>query len=159
MIAKLFRLVGQIVGIHADAVAAYKTRHEFQEVPFRPCRLQHGFCVNAHFVENNGQLVHKRNINISLAVLYDLGRLRHLNGIGPVYANLNYQLIDFRNGLQCLLVHAGYNFGDRLQSMYLVARIDPFGRIADLEIHAAFKTRLPLQNRHTDILRHTGVHG
>ena len=158
MIPELLRLISQIIGVNADTVAAHKSRHKRQEVPLGARRFQHGLRVNPHLVKYDGKFIHKRDIDISLAVLDDFCRLRHFDGFRAVNPRLHHQFVDFRHGVERLLVHAGHDFRDRLQSMYFVARIDPLGGVPDLEIHAACQTGLFLQNRHTDIFRHAGVH-
>ena len=45
VIPELLRLVGQIIRVYADTVAAHKSRHKGQEIPFRARRFQHGFGV------------------------------------------------------------------------------------------------------------------
>ena len=139
MIAKLLRLIGQVVRVNTDAVAAYQSRLELQEVPLGSCRLQHGFCIDTHLVKNDGQFVHKCNVDVSLAVLDDLGSFCHLDGVCTVNACFHHKLINLCNSIQSLLIHTGYDLGDGLQSVYLVTGVDPFRRVADLKVHTALK--------------------
>ena len=57
MIAYRLCLVGKIVRIDADAVAADQARPEGQKIPLGAGRLEHGFGVDAHSVEDNRQFV------------------------------------------------------------------------------------------------------
>ena len=138
MIAQFLRLISQIIRVYTDTVTAHKTGHEFQEVPLRSCGIQHRLSVDIHLVKDHGQFVHKCNVDIPLAVFNYLRGFRHLDGFRAVYARLHHQFIYSGYGIQRLLVHAGYDLRDSLQSVNLVPGIDPFRRITDLEILPAF---------------------
>ena len=159
VIAHHFRAVGQVIGIHADTVSAHQTGEEFQEIPLGSRSLQHGFGVDAHFIENNGKFVHESDIDIPLAVLDDLGGLRNLNGLRTVYARFHHQLVNLCDGVQGFLIHTGNDFHDGFQTVHLVAGVDALRRIPHLEVHAAFQAGLFFHNRHADLLRHSGIHG
>ena len=75
VVAHLLGLVGQVVGIDADAVAADQAGPERQEVPLGAGRLQDLQRVEAHAVEDQGQFVDQRDVHVTLGVLDDLGRL------------------------------------------------------------------------------------
>ncbi len=77
VIADRLRLVRQIIGIDADAVPAHKPGPEGQEIPFGPGRLQHGFGVDAHPVEDDCELVDECDVEIALRVLDHLGGFSH----------------------------------------------------------------------------------
>lgn len=64
--------MSQVVRIDSDAVSADQTRFEFQKVPFGTGRFEHIGRVYVHPVEDDSQLVHKRNVQITLGVLDDL---------------------------------------------------------------------------------------
>ena len=159
MIAELLRAIGQIIRINADAVSAHKSRTEIQEIPLRSRSFQNRLGINSHLMENNGQLIHKRNVDITLAVLNHLGCLRHLNGLSPVYSGIHNQLIHLCNGIQCLFVHTGYNLPDGIQAVHLVARIDSLRRITDLPVNAALKSRFLLNDRHAGLLCNSRIYG
>ncbi len=159
MIAKLLRLVGEVVRVYADTMSADKPRLEIQEIPLCSCCRKHRFRVNSHFVENNGKLVHKRDIDVSLAVLNDLCSLGNLDRLRAVNACLHDKLVHACDNVKRFLVHAGNDLGNGFQTMYLIAGIDTLRRVADLKINAAFQTGLLFENRHTNILCHAGIHG
>ena len=159
VIAHHFRAIGQVIGIHADAVAAHQAGEEFQEVPLGSRSLQHGFGIDAHLIENDGKLVHEGDVDIPLAVLDDLRGLRHLDGFRPVYARFHHQLVDLRDGVQGLLIHTGNDLYDGFQAVHLVAGVNALRRIAHLEVHAAFQAGLLLHDGDADLLRHAGVYG
>ena len=139
MVSKLFRFIGQIVRIHADAVSSHQPRKKFQEIPFSSRRFQYGLCINPHFIKDNGQLVHKGNIDVPLAVFNDFGRFCHFDGRSSVDACFHHQFINAGCFFQCFLVHAGYNFGNGFQAVHLIAGIDTFRRISDFKVSAAYK--------------------
>ena len=137
MIPQLLCLIRKIIRVNSDAVASYKAREKVQEIPFGASRLKNRLRINPKLVENNGEFIHKRNINISLAVFNYLGRLRHFNGISPVYSGFHYKLIYLCYSIQRLFVHPGNNLHNRFQAVNLVAGVNTFRRIAYFEIHTA----------------------
>ncbi|MOA13995.1 hypothetical protein D3C78_1340700 [compost metagenome] len=139
MIAAILCLVGQIVGIDADAMTAYQARLEVQKVPLRPSSTQHCVRIDIHFVKEHRQLVHKSNINITLRILDYLGCLRHLQAIRAVNTRFDNQLIQAGYKLQRFSIIAGHDFYDIFQTMNFISRINPFRRIAHLEILSAGK--------------------
>src|SRR5690606_41786962 len=66
MIAVLLRLLCQIIRVHADTMTTYQSRLKRQKVPFRTGSFQDGMSVDAKYIENFGQFVHKSNIDITL---------------------------------------------------------------------------------------------
>ena len=78
MIAELFRFIGEIIGVNADAMSANKTRSEAESVPFCIHSVNDLVCVNVHAVKYHCKLIHKGNVDITLAVFDDLYRLSGL---------------------------------------------------------------------------------
>ena len=105
MVAKLLRLVCQIVRVYSDTVSAHKTRHKFEEIPLRSRGFQHCLGVNVHLMENHGKLIHERNVDVSLAVLDNLCRLSDFDGLRPVYAGFHNEFVHFSNNVKRLLIH------------------------------------------------------
>src|SRR5690625_1949656 len=60
--AALLGLVGQVVRVHADAVAADQAGLKGQEIPFGGGGVEYGGRVQAQVVEQHGQLVDKGEI-------------------------------------------------------------------------------------------------
>jgi hypothetical protein len=73
MVAEHLRLVGEVVGVDADAVAADQAGPERQEVPFGSGRLEYLEGVDADTVEDDRELVNQRDVQVALGVLDDLG--------------------------------------------------------------------------------------
>ena len=68
MEADRLRLVGQIIGIDADAVAADKAGPIAVKVPLRAGGGQDVGGIQAEFLEQHGQFVHERDVDVSLDV-------------------------------------------------------------------------------------------
>src|SRR3546814_6568144 len=77
VIADSLRLMGQVIGIHAYAVAADQAGAEWQEIPFGAGRFQYSLGIYAHFVENKSQLIDQRDIDVPLSVFDDFCRFGH----------------------------------------------------------------------------------
>jgi hypothetical protein len=133
VVADLLGLVGQVVRVHADAVAAHQAGAERQEVPLGAGGLQHLLGVDAEAVEDQRQLVDQRDVHVALGVLDDLGGLRHADARGLVRAggdDLPVQRIDPLGDL------GGGAAGDLLDggdAVFLVAGVDALGAVAAVE--------------------------
>ena len=158
MIAQRFRGAGEVIGVHADAVAAHQSGTEAQSVPLGVHAGKHLVGINAHAVADHGDLVHKGDVDIPLAVLDHLDRLGGLdggNGEGPC---LDDDIVDLFDLPDALLVHAGDDFPDIGQGMNTVAGVDALWRVADLPVLPAFQAGFLFNDGDADILRHAGVH-
>ena len=102
VVADHLGLVRQVVRVDADAVAAHQARAERQEVPLRAGGLQHFQRVDADLVEDDGQLVHQRDVQVALGVLDDLGGLGHLDAGGAVHAGLDDRFVQRGDAVQGL---------------------------------------------------------
>ena len=157
MIAQRLGGAGEVVRVHADAVAAHQSGTEAQSVPLGVHAGKHLVGVDVHAVANHGDLVHKGDVDIPLAVLDHLDRLGGLdggNGEGPC---LDDDIVDLFDLPGALLVHAGDDLLDIGQGMNTVAGVDALRTVADFPILAAFQAGFPLDNGDADILRHAGV--
>ena len=159
MVAQHLRLVGEVIGVDTDTVAADQARLELQEIPLGARRLKDGLCIDTHLVEDDGELVHEGDVDVPLGVLDDLGGLRNLDGLCAMNTGSDHKLVNLCHDVQCLLVHTGDDLGDGLKTVHLVARVDALRRVADLEIFAADKSGFLLENRNADILGHTRIDG
>ena len=86
MIAHGDGLVGEVVGVDADAVATDQARAEGQEVPFAAGGFQHLQGVDAELAEDQRQFIHQGDVEVALGVLDDLGRLGDADAAGAVGA-------------------------------------------------------------------------
>ena len=86
LVAEAFGLVGQVVGIDADAVAADQAGPKWQEVPLGAGRGEHLGGVDAHAVEDHREFVDQGDVQVALCVLDHLGGFGHADRAGPVRA-------------------------------------------------------------------------
>nr|GEU28556.1 hypothetical protein [Tanacetum cinerariifolium] len=159
VVAQHFRLVGQVIRIDADAVAAHQAGAERQKIPLGAGRLQHFQRIDVEPVEDDGQFIHQRDVEVALGVFDDLGRLRHLDAGGPVHARFDHLLVQRGHPRQGRSVVAGDHLADRRQRMFLVAGIDALGRKTHVEIALPGQARVLFQDRDADFLGGAGVHG
>ena len=157
VVAQHFGLVRQVVGVHADAVPADQAGLEAQEVPLGSCSFQHFGGVDAQLVENDRQLVHQGDVEVALGVLDHLGRLRGLDGRGPVHAGHDDLLVEPGHSLQGCRRVARDDFQDLGKGVFLVAGVDPFRRVADEEVLFPLHAGLAFQHRYAHVLRRAGV--
>ena len=169
VVADALGLVGEVVRVHADAVAAHQAGAEGQEVPLGAGGLQHVQGVDAQLVEDQCQLIHQGDIEVALGVLDDLGGFGHLDAGGAVHPRRHHRFVQGRHPLQGRRGVTGHHLGNGLQPVHLVARVDALGGIADeeprgrLHVHpvatAPGEPRPRLQQRHADFLGAAGVNG
>lgn len=159
MIAELLRLGRQVVRIDADAVAAHQAGRELEKVPLGAGGCQHFRGADADQIADLRHFVHQRDVDVALGVLQHLRRLGDLDGGGAVHAGVDDLLVYAGNDLQRFLVLAGHDLDDLLQRMLAVARIDPLGAVAQLEIDAAAQAGHFLQLRSADFLGGAGMDG
>ena len=159
VVADLLRLVRQVVGIDADAVAADQARAERQEVPLGAGGDQHFFGVDAEAVEDQRQLVDQRDVHVALGVLDDLGGLGHLEARGLVRAGGDDAAIQLIHEIGHFGRGAGGDLLDAGQAVLLVARIDALGAVAGEEILVELQARNLLEDRDADFFGAARVDG
>ena len=159
MKAQLLGLIGEVVGVHANAVPAHKAGTEGQEVPFAASGFKHFKSVDAQSAKDNGKLVHKGDVEVALGVFNHLGSLGHLDAGGPVDARRDHGTVDLHQQIGGGLVRAGNDLGDGFKGMHLVAGIDAFRRVADGEVLAKRKAGLALKDGHADFFGQAGIDG
>lgn len=159
VVAIAFSTLGEIVGIHTYAMATNKTGTEGEEVPLGASSFKYVEGVDAHLVENLGELVNESDVDVALGVLNDLGGLSDLNGRSEVCTggddggiDLIDIFADFRGG-------ARSDFFDVLHGVLLVTGIDALGRIAAIEIDIHLHTADLLYDGDAVVLGDTGIDG
>ena len=75
-------LVGEVVGVDADAVPADQAGAEGQEVPLAAGGLQDLQGVDAELAEDHRQFVHQGDVEVALGVLDHLGGLGDADAAG-----------------------------------------------------------------------------
>ncbi len=157
MEADRLRLVGQVVRIDADAVAADEARPVGMEIPFGGGGRQDLACVEAEILEQHGELVDQRDIHIALDVLDHLRGFRDADRAHLVGAGRHHAPIDAIDEVGRLGRGAGGHLDDAGQPVLEVAGIDALGRIAGEEIAVVGEAGGALQNGNADFLRGAGI--
>src|SRR5918992_3364629 len=153
------RLMGQVVGIHPDTMPSHKPRLKAQKVPLGGGGSQHLVGIDTHLVEDKRQLIHERNIEISLGILNDLSCLGDLDSRRPVHTGLNHRAIDRRDCIQCLWILPGDDLDNGGEGMFFITGIDPLRRITHKKLNPALQSRLTFKHRDTLLLGGTGIYG
>ncbi len=130
VVTDFLRLVGQVIRIDADAVAAHQARAERQEVPLGAGGFQHFKCIDAEFIEKYGEVVDQGDVEVALGVLDDLGGFCHFDGAGLVCAGGDDALVKGVDEVGCLQSGARGDLEDVGEAVLLVARVDALGGIA-----------------------------
>src|SRR5262245_1403373 len=159
MITGLFGAKGQIVWVNADAVSADKTWLEVHEIPFRRRSGEHIAGVDAELMKNCGQFVHERDIEIALGILDYFGGFGDLDRRRAVDARFHDRTINIRDNVEGVHILRGHALAYTLKAVCRVARIDPFGRIADGEIAATGKPRVLFEDGQAFFLDGARVYG
>jgi hypothetical protein len=157
VVADRLRLVGEVVRIDTDAVAADEPRAERQEVPFAARREQHFLRVDAHAIEYQRQLVDQRDVDVALRVLDDLGGLGHPDARRPVGAGPHDAAVERVDELRHVRCGPGGHLPDGRDAMRLVARVDALRAVAGEEIPVEPQPRDSLEDGHADLLGAAGV--
>src|SRR5262249_28560865 len=159
MIAGLFGAKGQIVGVNANAVSAYKTWLKVHEIPFRCGGRKHIAGIDAELMKDGAEFIQERDIEIALRIFDNLGSLRDLDRRSAMDARFNNRTINIRDNVESSRVLRGHDLSNVFKPVRRVARIDPLGGIADREIASAGKARVFLQDWQTFFLDSARVYG
>ena len=130
VVAVALGALGEVVWVHADAVAADEARAEGEKVPLGACGFQDVQGVDAHLVEDLGELVDEGDVDVALGVLDNLGGFGDLDGGGEVGAGGDDGSIDFVDILPDFRGAAGGYLADVLDGVLLVAGVDALGGVA-----------------------------
>ena len=137
-VSALLGFVGEVVGVNADAVSADEAGAEVEEVPFGAGGGEHVEGVDPHLVEDEGEFVHERDVEIALRVLDDLGGFSDFDGGCFVDTSGDDGSVHGGDDLECLGVLSADDFLDLGEGVFFVAGIDALGRVSDFEVEAAF---------------------
>ena len=127
------------------------------EVPLGAGRREHVAGVDAHPIEDQGQLVHQRDVEIPLRVLDDLRRLRHPDRRDPVDARGHRRLVDAGDDVEGGRVLPGHDLRDAGKGVLPVAGVDALRRVADREVRPAGQPRRLFEHRDAVLLRRSGI--
>ena len=159
VIAIALGALGEVVGVNADAVTSDESWTEGQEVPLGASSLKDVEGVDTHLVEDLAQLIDESDIDVTLAVLNDLGSLGYLDGGSEVGAGSDNAAIDLVDIFAYLGSRARGDFFDVLYGMQLVTWVDALGAIASVEIDIHLHSTDFLDNGDAVVLGNTWIDG
>ncbi len=159
VVAVALGALGEVVGVHADAVAADEARAEGEEVPLGARGFQDVQGVDAHLVEDLAELVDEGDVDVALAVLDDLGGLGDLDGGGEVGAGGDDGGIDFVDILTNGRGGSGSDLADVLDGVLLVAGVDALGGVAREEAFVELEPRDLFDDGDALVFGHAGIDG
>src|SRR6056297_2699392 len=136
--ADVLGLVGQVVRVHADAVAADQTGAERQEVPLGAGGFEYRAGVQAQLAEQHGQFVDQTDIHVALGVFDDFCRLGDPDILRFVRSRRNDRGVESVNEISSLGGGAGGYFFYCWEAVFAVARIYSFGAVAGEELFFGF---------------------
>ena len=140
-------------------MTAHQAGTEAKRIPFGVHAVDDLVGVDPHALKHHRHLVHEGDVDIALAVLDELDRLRRLDRRDGKRAGLDDRIVNGFDLLERPLVHTGDNLDDIGQRVNLVAGVDALGRVGDIEVPSAHKAAFALEHGCADILRHAGIHG
>ena len=126
-------LVGEVVGIDANAMAADQAGAEGQEVPFAAGGFEHFYRVDAEAGEEDGEFVDEGDVEVALGVFDDLGGFCDLDAAGGVGAGGDDAGVEGIDGLGGGCGAAAGDFLDLGEGVDLVAGVDALGAVAAIE--------------------------
>ena len=129
-----FRFMGHIVGIDADTVTADETGTVGLEIPLGARRFEDLPRIEPEFLEQHGELIDQRNIDVALDVLDHFGGFGHPDRAHAMRPGRNDGGIDLIDEVGCLERRTRSDLDDVGKAVSLVARIDALRRIADEEV-------------------------
>ncbi len=140
-------------------MSAHQSRREIQEVPLGAGGVQDFAGVDVEVIEDDGRLVHQRNIQVALRILDDLRGLSHLDRTGTVHTGCHHRAIDLCHQIKRRGIRAGHDLHDIAKRVLLVAGINALRTVAHREIHAQLEARFTLEDRDADFLGDAGIDG
>ena len=114
--------------------------------------------VDAEIGGEHGQLVDEGDVHVPEGVLQQLGELS-LAGAGHRHRVLDDRVVEALDCRQRLLVHAGDDLGGVHERVLLVARVDPLGAVAEVEVVAGHEAGGVFQDRPEQLLGRAWVGG
>jgi len=113
--------------------------------------------IDPQAIEDEGELVDERDVEVALGVLDDFGRLRDPNTTDLVGTGGDDASVQGVDEVGNLGGGTGGYLLDRGQPVFFVAGIDALRAVADEEIPVELEFGYPLQDGDADLLRSAGV--
>ena len=86
--------LSKIVRVNTNAVSTYQTGTERKEIPLGASSFQNVKGINTHLIEDLGKFVYECDVDISLAILNNLGCLCHLDSGSKVGTSSNHRRVN-----------------------------------------------------------------
>src|SRR5690606_20628622 len=134
VIADFLGAVSEIIWVHADAMAADEAGGERKKVPLCGGGAENVLCIQAELMKDDGELVHQSDVEVSLGILDDFGRLCDLDRGRAMGPRRDYRCIKSVDSFSCLWRRATRHFRNHREPMGLVARVDTLWAVTDKEI-------------------------
>ena len=159
VVANGFGLVRKVIRVYANAMAAHQAGPEGQKVPLAASGLQHGFGVDVHLVEDEGQLVDEGNVDVALGVFDHFGGFGHFDAAGFVGAGHDDLVVQgvYQVG-NCWRGARGY-FLDGGNAVLFVARVDALGAVATEKVFVEGEARELFEHGHAVFFGAARVYG
>ncbi len=159
VVTQLLGFVRQVIRVHANTVAADHARPERQKVPLAACGLEHLQRVDADALEDDGELIDKGDIQVTLAVFYYLCGFGHFDATGfpgTCFDDAVVKSIDF-------VGHFGRAAtGDFLyggEGVDFVTWVDALGAVAAVKVLVELQAADLFQHGDTHLFSGAGVDG
>src|SRR6185437_11519897 len=154
------RFMREVIGVDADAVAAYEPGLEFQEVPFGAGGFDDIIGVDAYAVEDKRQFVHQGDVEIALGIFDDLARFGNFDRRCAVGTCFDHEVIGLRDLFKGDGIVSRHHFYDGAKGMFFITGVDAFRRVAETEVaFVQMQVGVFLQKGQTVLFRAAGVGG
>ena len=134
MEADVLGLVGQVVPIYADTVAAEQAGATRQEVSFGASGFEHHAGVQAQFAGQHGQFVDQGDVDVALGVFDDLGSFGDPDAGGLVSAGGDDFGVESVAKIGGFLRRAGGDLFYGWEALLFISWVYAFGGVADEEL-------------------------
>jgi len=159
VVAHFLRFVGQVVGVHTDAVAADQAGPEGQKVPLGARRVQHLQGVDPQASKDQTELIHQGDVDVALGVFDDLGGFGHLDAAGFVGAGGNNLGIEGVDRVGDFGGTAAGDFLDAGQTVGFVAGVDALWAVAAIKVAVELEAARAFEFGYADLFGGAGVNG
>lgn len=157
VVAEFFGFVRQVIRVHANAMAADHAGAKRQEVPLAACSLQHLQGVDADALEDDREFVDEGDVQVALAVFYDLGGFGHFEAAGFPGAGFDDAVVEGVHLIRHFGRAAAGDFADGGQGVDFVAGVDALGAVTAEEILVVLEAADLFEHGHAHVFCGTGV--
>ena len=117
-------------------MAADQSGFEMLKIPLGGGGLKHVERVDAHLVADDAEFIHQGDVDVTLGVFNDFGRLSHTDARSPMCPRLDDQVVGLCHGVEGALVTSPHHLYDGFHRVHFVTWVDPLRAVRDKEIFA-----------------------